>query len=248
MYLTRFRFNTNRPGSRRLLSSPQATHAAVLGGFPDLLPGDPGNQGEAGAPRVLWRVDRNARAEVLLYVVSPTAPDLTHLVEQAGWPAAEAPGWQSHDYGAFLEKLEAGQTWAFRLTANPVHSIRRKDGEPTKVTAHLTPRHQAGWLLQRQEACGIEIVRKPVEQQLLPGEDEHELVVHGRDASGFDKPDPRTGRGKGNGRMRVPLVTATFDGRLTVTDPDALRRVLCAGLGRAKAYGCGLMTLAPVGR
>ncbi|XKK38322.1 type I-E CRISPR-associated protein Cas6/Cse3/CasE [Nocardiopsis sp. ARC36] len=247
MYLTRFRFNTNRPGSRKLLSSPQAVHAAVLGGFPDLLPGGSGNQGVAGAPRVLWRVDRNARAEVLLYVVSPAAPDLTHLVEQAGWPKAEGDGWQTHDYGGFLGRLEAGQTWAFRLTANPVHSIRRKDGEPTKVTAHVTPRHQAGWLLQRQEAGGFEIVRRPVDQQLIPGEDEHELVVHGRDATGFDKADPRPEK-KGKSRMRVPLVTATFDGRLTVTDPDALRRVLCAGLGRAKAYGCGLMTLAQVGR
>ncbi|WP_150244209.1 type I-E CRISPR-associated protein Cas6/Cse3/CasE [Nocardiopsis quinghaiensis] len=239
MHLTRFRFNTHRPGARRLLSSPQAMHAAVMGSFPDLLPGDP------GAPRVLWRVDRNAAAEVFLYVVSPARPDLTHVVEQAGWPTNPEGTWRTHDYTGFLDGLEAGQSWAFRLTANPVHSIRRKDGEPTKVTAHVTPRHQAGWLLKRQEACGFEIVRRSADQQLLPGEDEHELLVHDRGARGFDKPDPRPDRrGK---RMRVPVVTATFDGRLTVTDPDALRRTLCAGLGRAKAYGCGLMTLAPVG-
>ncbi|MFE6384814.1 type I-E CRISPR-associated protein Cas6/Cse3/CasE [Nocardiopsis dassonvillei] len=239
MYLTRFRFNTHRPGARKLLSSPQALHAAVMGSYANLLPSD------TDGPRVLWRVDRNARAEVFLYVVGPDRPDLTHVVEQAGWPTDPENTWRTHEYTGFLKRLEAGQTWAFRLTANPVHSIRRKDGEPTKPTAHVTPRHQAGWLLQRQERCGFEVVRKPAEQQLLPGEDEHELVVHDRDARGFDKADPRPDRrGK---RMRVPVVTATFDGRLTVTDPDALRRTLCAGLGRAKAYGCGLMTLAPVG-
>lgn len=236
MHLTRFRFNTYRSGARRLLSSPQAMHAAVMGSFADLLPSD------SSGPRVLWRVDRNARAEVFLYVVSPTQPDLTHVVEQAGWPNDHAGTWRTHDYKPFLEGLETGQTWAFRLTANPTHSIRRKDGEPTKVTAHVTPRHQAGWLLKRQESCGFEVVRKPGGQQLLPGEDEYELIVHGRDARGFDKRERDTGK-----RNRVPLVTATFDGRLTVTDPDALRRTLCAGLGRAKAYGCGLMTLAPVG-
>lgn len=39
-------------------------------------------------------------------------------------------------------------------------------------------------------------------------------------------------------------MTVTFDGRLEVTDPAALRRTLTLGLGKAKAYGCGLMTLA----
>lgn len=236
MYMTRFRFNTHRPGARKLLSSPQVLHAAVMGGFPGLLPSAP------GGPRVLWRVDRNARAEVFLYVVSPDRPDLTHMVEQAGWPAAPEGTWRTHDYTDFLKRLEAGQTWAFRLTANPTHSIRRKDDEPTKVTAHVTPRHQAGWLLQRQETGGFQIVRKPPEQQRIPGEDEYELLVHGRDTRVFDKRENATGR-----RNRVPLVKATFDGRLTVTDPEALRRTLCLGLGRAKAYGCGLMTLAPVG-
>ncbi|MFY7069271.1 type I-E CRISPR-associated protein Cas6/Cse3/CasE [Nocardiopsis changdeensis] len=241
MYLTRFRFNTNKTGSRRLLSSPQVLHAAVMGCFPEILPSEP------GGPRVLWRLDRNSRAEVLLYVVSPTRPLMDDLMDQAGWRGVDDPErvWKSHDYTGFLDRLSKGQTWAFRLTANPVHSIRRKDGEPTKVTAHVTPRHQAGWLIQRQDASGFVIVRKPSDQQLLPGEDEYELTVHDRNAAGFDKPDPRPDRrGK---RMRVPIVTATFDGRLTVTDPEALRRVLCAGLGRAKAYGCGLMTLAPVG-
>ena len=243
MHLTRFRFNTHRPGARKLLSSPQATHAAVMGGFPGLLPGHPG--GDPGQPRVLWRVDRNAKAEVYLYVVSPDRPELTHLVEQAGWPRADdSPGWQTHDYGGFLSRLEAGQTWAFRLTANPVHSIRRKDGEPTKLTAHVTPRHQAGWLLKRQEQCGFEVVRGTDLDPALPSVDGYELLVHDRNSTGFDKPDPRPDkRGK---RMRVPVVTATFDGRLTVTDPEALRRSLRAGIGRAKAYGCGLMTLAPV--
>jgi len=42
----------------------------------------------------------------------------------------------------------------------------------------------------------------------------------------------------------VTLVTVTYDGLLEVTDPDALRRTLTRGLGRAKAYGCGLLTLA----
>ncbi len=44
---------------------------------------------------------------------------------------------------------------------------------------------------------------------------------------------------------QVKLTRVTFDGRLRVLDPAAFRRTLTSGLGKAKAYGCGLMTLAP---
>lgn len=260
MYLTRFRFNTARPGARRLLSSPQSLHAGVMSSFPGLLPTGLDSPGtlDTGAPRVLWRLDHNARAEVLLYVVSPGRPDLTHLVEQAGWPAAaldpETPGWQTRPYAPFLDRLTAGDTWAFRLTANPVHHIRRKDGEPTKRTAHLTPAHQMGWLLDtgRQARAGFRITEKAHDARLLPAGtthqkrehhgDTYELTVRDQRSLSFTKSSDNKSVSK---RGPVSLVTVTFDGRLEITDPQALRRTLTQGLGKAKAYGCGLMTLAP---
>lgn len=226
MYLTSFRINTQRVAARRLLSSPQMLHAAVLSSF-----AEPPKQ-RADGPRVLWRLDRNSTAETYLYIVSPDRPDLTHLVEQAGWPTTG--GWRSLEYAPFLARLRKGNTWAFRLTANPVHSIRRSDSEPTKVTAHVTPRQQMQWLLDRQEKSGFAIVEKPPERQLMEG-DVCELIVHNRRQVAFKK--------KG-GTKPVSLATATFDGRLRVTDPELFRRTLTRGLGRAKAYGCGLMTLA----
>jgi CRISPR system Cascade subunit CasE len=235
MYLTRFRINTARVAARRLLSSPQVLHAAVMSSFADPPPAP----GTGSGPRVLWRVDHNSKAEVLLYVVSPDRPDLTHLVEQAGWPTTG--GWQTFDYANFLARLKAGDLWRFRLTANPVHSIRNADGVETKRTAHKTPRHQMAWLTERQNACGFAVVEKPAERQLLADGDRYELVV--RDYRGYS-----FGKGEQSGKKSVVTLSAvTFDGRLRVTDPDALRRTLISGLGRAKAYGCGLMTLAPVG-
>ncbi|MEU3862746.1 type I-E CRISPR-associated protein Cas6/Cse3/CasE [Streptomyces sp. NPDC028722] len=254
MHLTRFRVNTARSGARRLLSSPQAMHAAVMSSFPALLPTDtPPTDG----PRVLWRLDHTTRAEVMLYIVSPDRPDLTHLVEQAGWPAAAAadpnqPGWQSRPYGPLLDRLTTQERWAFRLTANPVHHARRKDDEPTKRTAHLTPTHQMGWLLKRQETCGFRVLEKTHATRLLPSGtthtsqphhgDRYELTVHDKRTLAFDKhTNPQRGR-----RPPVSLVTVTFDGRLEVTDPHLLRRALTQGIGKAKAYGCGLLTLAPL--
>ncbi|CAM5408528.1 type I-E CRISPR-associated protein Cas6/Cse3/CasE [Streptomyces griseus] len=245
MYLTRFRVNTGRSEGRRLLGSPHRVHGAVNASFPT----PPSRDGSG--PRVLWRVDRNGGSETLLYIVSPSRPDLTHLVEQAGWPASDEPGWTTFAYADFLTALHPGDTWGFRLTANPVHNIRHqylKEGERTKRAAHRTPRHQMSWLLERQTKAGFEIVRKPEERRLLPEGDEYELVVRDQTPLQFRRP-PTQAQGPGrSGRSGgdVQITKVTFDGRLRVTDPEVFRRTLTQGLGKAKAYGCGLMTLAPV--
>ncbi len=238
MYLTRFPINTARTGARRLLGSPHFMHGAVNMAFPDLPPRD----GEG--PRVLWRVDHHTSGRADLFMVSPTRPDLTHFVEHAGWPTSDQPGWTTFAYGEFLDGLTTGETWAFRLTANPVHHIR-KPGETrevrTKRTAHLTPRHQVRWLLDRQQRAGFEVTRKPADQRLTEHGDEHEVIAHTKSALRFGK------RGDNTPRHDVRFVSVTFDGRLRITDIDAFRHTLTRGLGKAKAYGCGLMTLAPVG-
>jgi CRISPR system Cascade subunit CasE len=256
MFLSRLRINVARPGARRLLSSPQRLHAAVMSSFPDLLPAAPLLPDASDGPRVLWRLDRNAPAETFLLVVSPDRPDMTHIVEQAGWPAAAADratlGWQTRPYGPFLDRLTAGSTWSFRLTANPVHHIRRKPSEPIKRTAHVTAAHQMSWLLDadRQQRAGFRISEKPDSKRLLPSGttqsghphhgDRFEVTVRDQRNLSFNK-----SRSNGPSRPPVSLVTVTFDGHLEVTDPERLRRTLVQGLGKAKAYGCGLMTLAP---
>ncbi|MGX2997119.1 type I-E CRISPR-associated protein Cas6/Cse3/CasE [Streptomyces sp. JNUCC 64] len=234
MYLTRFRINTQRRDARRLLSSPHLLHGAVNAAFPDLPPrGTPG-------PRVLWRVDHEPSGRALLYLTSPSRPDLTHLVEQAGWPTLDGPGWDTFPYDDFLGALVQGDSWGFRLTANPVHSVRFSEDRslPTKRVAHVTPRYQLEWLLRRQKANGFAVLQKPVERR-LPGEGEgYEVLVRDRMPLQFRRP---SAPGKD-----VQFTRVTYDGRLRVTDADLLRRTLTQGLGKAKAYGCGLMTLAPV--
>lgn len=45
------------------------------------------------------------------------------------------------------------------------------------------------------------------------------------------------------GENRLSVLTATFEGYLSVADPDALRAALCDGIGPAKSLGCGLLSL-----
>ena len=219
MYLTRFAVTPARRGSRTLLASPQAMHAAVLAGFP------PDVTGASDEGRVLWRLDRGEHHRADLFIASPTEPDLTHLVEQAGWPTTSA--WQTRDYRPLLQRLAPGQQWAFRLTANPVRSARTKEGEDTKPLAHVTVEQQRRWLLDRTARLGFAVTAGAA--------GEPDVVVRDRRTLRFDR------RGS-----TVTIAQATFDGVLRVEEADALRGTLVRGVGRAKGYGCGLLTLAPL--
>lgn len=214
MYLTQFEINPARRGAQKLLGSPQAMHAAVLAGFPS----DDAHRG-----RVLWRVD-SGRHRTYLYVSSTQRPDLTHLVEQAGWPTTAT--WACGDLGALLGSLTIGQDWRFRLTANPTRSTRVGDRERSQRLGCVTAQQQLDWFLVRTAGWGISI---PVK------DGNPEVVVNGRGVRSFQRQG-----------SRVTVATATFDGRLEIVDPDLLRAAMVDGIGPAKAYGCGLLTLAHV--
>lgn len=224
MYFSRIPINPARRGTRAFLSSPQVTHAAVMASFPPELLEHPDPAG-----RVLWRIDQQGK-QIHLYVVSPAEPDFTHIVEQAGWPTTGA--WATRKYGQLLDTLAVGQHWHFRLTANPVRSIKsgssavesRQRGRVTGLTAS----EQLDWLRRKAVDAGF---------VLAPGTAEHhedDVRIVARNSLSFR-------RGSG----RVSLSTATFEGTLTVTDTEQLTTALTHGIGRGKGYGCGLLTLAP---
>lgn len=43
-----------------------------------------------------------------------------------------------------------------------------------------------------------------------------------------------------------PLTVATLDGVLECSDPDRLQECIVNGIGRGRAYGCGLLSVVPV--
>lgn len=219
MFLTKMPLNPRRRAARSLLSSPQALHAAVLAGFSDPSPNDEG--------RVLWRLDTYDQHRVVLFTASPGKPDFTHLVEQVGWPTTEA--WDTRPYDGLLESLRLGQQWQFRLAGNTVHSGRRESWSDTKPIGHVTVDQQQRWLLDRAQRCGFRIAET---------------------TAGVEEPVPdcrvveRGTRRFNRQGARVTITTATFEGRLEITDVSAFRHSLTFGIGRAKAYGCGLLTIA----
>ncbi|MET9782411.1 type I-E CRISPR-associated protein Cas6/Cse3/CasE [Nocardiopsis alba] len=256
-YLSRIRINPLRSGSQPLLKNPHKMKIEVLGGVPARAQDEP----------VLWRLDTFDRHQPQLLVLTHTKPNWDHIVERAGWPGADGEHALIRDYEPLLSRLVIGREFGFRLTANPVqstatpdklteHQRKAVDNAPTSDgrsrlrrgfrVGYRSARHQMDWLLRRVSKAGFEIPLARTAEAGAPGMPEQGdpvpdvRLVAGRQLR-FHKKRPQQEQ-----KPPITLVTATFEGRLRVTDPELLRSVLLNGLGPAKRYGCGLLTLAPL--
>jgi len=234
-----------RRESRAMLASPYKLHAAIAGSVPELAP-------DNSEGRVLWRVDRNENGAVNLIIASPDKPSLVGLDEQIGWPDIEHQ-WKTRDYSPFLNQIEAGQRYAFLLVANPVVSrsgIADKAGRSKRI-AHLTALQQTAWLagVQAYTALGKEA------PAVFANQEESRAMRNGFRIS----TDPEFGAlqlvvsdfaketfAKSDGK-RITLAMAKYKGLLEVVDAKKMRKALCFGIGHAKSFGCGLITLASAG-
>ncbi|MCG7523648.1 type I-E CRISPR-associated protein Cas6/Cse3/CasE [Streptomyces sp. OfavH-34-F] len=254
-YLSKIPLNPRRRAAVSLLANPHRLHAAVLNGLAV----------QPVTERVLWRLESNRPHQAEVLVLTESRPSWAHLVEDAGWPGADGGDPLIADYTPLLDRLAYGREFGFRLTANPVHNVlapaRPSEPQAARISegadkggrprgfrvAHRTVAQQIGWLLQRCERHGFTIpdadVTPPAPGLREPAADDRKpspgpaVAVVGRDILRFSKR---------KGGPRVTLSTATFEGRLRVTDPDALRACLLGGIGPAKGYGQGLLTLAPL--
>lgn len=227
MYLSRVLLNPQRRSTREWLTSPQRMHTAVLFSFAEQSTGN----------RPLWRLDQgNHRLE--LYTVSADKPDHAHLVENGGWETSPAG---VVDYRQLLDGIVVDARYRFRLRANTVRSDKSRvdPGQRGRVVNVGSREAQEAWLLERCEALGICIPEDEGDLKSETGE-----VLASRNFALTGRDTLRFGKTSDNRRLQVTLSTAQFDGVLTVEDPDRLRTALTAGIGRGKAYGCGLMTLA----
>jgi len=194
----------------RAISSPKLFHGAIEKSY----------NGER--IRKLWRIDW-LNENCFLLILGPEKCDYSHIVEQFGYPDIEKA--EMKDYNSLLMRLEEGQIWQFRLTANPVRSSIKEKGGKTgrgKIFAHVTTEQQKQWLHSRADALGFNL-----------NYDSYD-IVHA-EWKKFSK-------GK-DGKREVTLRTAMFEGTLTISDIELFKESLVKGIGRAKSYGCGLLTI-----
>ena len=171
------------------------------------------------------------------YVVSDRAP----LAPSSHWQVQSKP---------YAPALAAGDRVAFELRANPVVTTRNAAGksarhdvvmqEKTRLLKERQLAHWADW--QRPDRPALPGLVQHTCSQWLQARcqrlgialDDNSLSVEGYEQH----------RGK-DGELRFS--TVDFSGSLRVVDADALRQALVAGVGHAKAFGCGLLLIRPIG-
>ncbi len=237
MFISRIYINPQRKDTKAAAGNPNKLHGAVLN---TVAP----NADRTRPEGLLWRLDTGKHSHAL-YVVSPSEPDLRAIQESYGWDTVEGKA-TVRDYTPRLDSLKVGQRLAFRLTANPTHNVEYpseegKNGAPRRRRIpHETHNHQVRWLVDRAKACGFNLTG------YTPAAE-----VDGKITGPFDsiRTSPlRVERfTKGNNSAQVTIGKVTFEGVLEVTNPEVFRNALVTGIGRGKAYGCGLLTVANLG-
>ena len=165
--------------------------------------------------RRLWRLD-HLRDGVYLLLLSEDRPDLSHAAEQFG-----ASAWETVPYEPLLDRIERGSRWHFRLVANPTVSRSQGENKRGKIYAHSTVYYQRQWLLKKAEKNGFAL-------------EEDSIDVTKSQWFRFRK--------KEEGQM-LSLLQVSYEGVLTVTDPEVFKKALTEGIGREKAFGMGLLTI-----
>jgi CRISPR system Cascade subunit CasE len=223
MKLSRLFLNPVSRDVARAQADSQALHRRVMDMFG-------ASDGPARAEHaVLYRLDVSERdGTIVLLLQSRDAPALELLPEHFLDPRAGADAAATTDLGPLLARLEEGSHFRFRLRANPTRKIDTKSG-PDGVRRNgrrvplRTPEARLGWLDRKLSAAGF-------------------VVVGGSEAC-LVKPDGLQRGRRGDARMTHEGVV--YEGVLSVVDAALARRSLADGIGPAKAYGFGLLSLSP---
>lgn len=219
MYLSRIELDTHRRETMRALGSPYVFHAAIENCYTSIA--------ETESSRKLWRIDRLGERFYLL-LLSPEKPDFSGFAAQFCSSGVQG---ESKPYDRLLSRVQSGQRWQFRLCANPVHSVKKEAGasDRGRVYAHITVEQQKRWLRQKAKQCGFYL--------------ESENAEEGK--CSFDVIQSETVRFNRQHKS-VTLGVVTFEGVLFVTNAALFAKSLTEGIGRAKAFGCGLLTIAGI--
>jgi len=175
--------------------------------------------------RPLFRPEEGNTGKWELIVQSLTQPDWDRA--QACLGSSVEASTKEFSYPVFIRT----QKLRFRIRANPVKTIRggrdeKKDsrGNLKRIRVPLVnDEQQLTWLRGKLSSYGARLVQTQIQQ---------EGKVHGH-------------KGR-NGAGSVTLYAARFDGTLEVEDNERFQRALQAGIGPAKGFGFGLLSVAPV--
>lgn len=219
MYLSKLLLNPRDEQAGIDLAAPYDLHRTLGRAFPEAE--TKRYRSECG---VLFRIEDARPHGVPVLVQSTVEPDWTQLPKGYGL-RVEGPKRVSLS-------LRPGQTLHFRFAGNP--TVRKtppgtKNGRRVPLV-HAIPNEKGyptyfDWFERQAARCGFEVL------------------------SAQDAPfhlAPRRRKKEDFRKRELPLFGVRFDGVLRVDEPDKVEAAVREGIGPAKAFGFGLLSLAPV--
>ncbi len=215
MYFSRLILN---PRSRQVqveLSNPYEMHRTLMSAFPTCL---------ESKERVLFRLEMRR-----------TNPYLTLLVQSQSLPQWESL--EEKDYllspaevKTTMLELRAGQAFAFRIKANPSRRLKSDvAGASGKRIGLYKPADQEAWFLRKASLHGFNVLSLTITPQ--------SRVIAYKMGGISEEEDSK--------KHRICQQAVLFEGILQVTDAALFDAALKNGIGSAKGFGFGLLSLAP---
>jgi CRISPR system Cascade subunit CasE len=163
----------------------------------------------------------------LLYRVEHTSTGVQILMQSATQPSADrlSAGYdiaRTADLGPLMHHLHDGLNIRYRITTNPIKNVFQRGQRGTHQPLHGDDANV--WWHNKATLAGLT-----------------NITIHSTTSAKL------TGkRNKPPKDVRITLHTTTFEGIATIADNDTLQLAILNGIGRGRAYGCGLLSLAPL--
>ena len=171
---------------------------------------------------LIWRLDAEGNGHRLL--VQTTAEDFGAAVLTTSAGIRQALGMT--DVSDHLNDVESGDIVRFRLRANPVRWVGRRDGGGKR--AGLRDHGEiTDWLARRLAGAATPAIEPFSGAADVAVFDETPVIVKPRGAV---------------------FTCVDLHGTLVVDDATRLTELVASGVGRGKAFGMGLLQVHPVGR
>jgi CRISPR system Cascade subunit CasE len=236
MILSRLLLNPRSRDVRRDIADCQQLHRTVMSAFPQV---------ESDQARhdlvVLFRVEQDGVLPILL-VQSQIEPEWDRIPAEYLAATDDVPNPDTKNLTAAWEHLKARMVLSFGLRANPTRKIEtRSTAEGVARNGRRvelrTEKDQINWLRRKAEGGGFEILSV----QTVPAAPSIRVTD---EPKRFGFRVDRISNGGNRTRVKLTFASVLFEGELRISDQDKFRRTLEHGLGPAKAYGFGLLSVA----